>query len=373
MAKKIGILTAGSDCPGLNAAIRAIGKSARGAYGMEVIGFQDGFQGLIHDQTIDLEGGVLSNIITAGGTILGTSRDKPYEVTADNQIVDRSDAAMATYQRHHLDCLVCLGGRETQESAYRLMQKGLNIITLPKAIDNDVAGTDVTVGFDTALTVASEAIDRLHSTAHSHHRIIIVELMGQYSGWLTLGAGMAGGADVIIIPEIPYDTQKVADAILERNRAGKRFSIIAISEGALTKENVSFFKHSRKVNQMLRTGTERDMVDARLTRIEDRFTGNTMLLANQLEKHTGLDTRITILGYLLRGGTPSAEDRILATQLGSACVDLVQAGQYGVMVGINGRTTRAVALEEVAGKHKQVPLDHAWITSARHVGTHLGE
>lgn len=373
MAKKLGILTAGSDCPGLNAAIRAVGKAARSAYGMEIIGFQDGFKGLVNDQVISLEGQALSGILTTGGTILGTSRDKPHAMPENDRIVDRVAAAATTYQKHQLDGLVCIGGYETQESAFYLMQQGLNILSIPKSIDNDVPMTDTAIGFDTAISIATEAIDRLHSTAHSHHRIILVEIMGHEAGWLTLGAGLAGGADVIAIPEIPYDALKIADAILQRNQAGKRYSIVAVAEGALAKETVTFFEHSRKVNDTIRTGAEKEKVSQTLEKIENRLSGNAIPLAYRLEKFTGLETRITILGHLLRGGAPSAADRNLATQLGTTCARLANEGQFGVMLAIQNGSLQFVPLEQMVGKRKLVPLDHPWIESARLIGTCLGD
>jgi ATP-dependent phosphofructokinase / diphosphate-dependent phosphofructokinase len=365
--KRIGILTAGSDCPGLNAAIRAIGKAAQGSHGAEVITFQDGFQGLVEDEICPMP---LSGILTAGGTILGTSRETLQDASGPE---DKTDAAVATYQRHNLDVLVCIGGRETQESAYRLAQKGINVITLPKGIDNDLAMTDTTIGFDTAMSTATEAIDRLHSTAHSHHRIIIVEIMGRNTGWLTLGSGIAGGADVIIIPEIPYDVNKVAEAILERNRSGRRFSIVAVSEGGISRDTVEFFEHSKHVNRLTREGEERTQVEDQLEKIENRLTGNTIYLANRLEKFTGLVTRITILGHLLRGGTPTAADRVLATNLGTACLRIINEGSFGVMIAIRNGDIQTVPLDQVIGKHKQIPLTHTWIQSARKVGTCLGD
>lgn len=370
MTKRIGVLTAGSDCPGLNAAIRAIGKAASGDFGMELVGFQDGFEGLVHNQV--LQPG-LSGILTLGGTILGTSRETPHELLVKGQSTDMTDAAIRTYQEHNLDALVCIGGLETQESAYHLSQKGLNVITLPKGVDNDVAFTDVTIGFDTAMGIATEAIDRLHSTAHSHHRIILVEVMGRRAGWLTLGAGIAGGADVIILPEIPYDIQKIVNAIIERNRSGKRFSIVAVSEGGISKDTVDFFARSKNANHRIRNGEAAHRVDEQLTEIENRLGGSTIYLANRLKKFTGLDTRITILGHLLRGGAPSAADRVLATNLGTACVKLIHQRQYGVMLASRDGDVLGVPLQQVIGKQKQVPLNHAWIESARLVGTNLGD
>ena len=230
MAGKIGILTAGNDVPGLNSAIRAIGKSAQSIHKMEIIAFLDGFKGLSEDHFINLKGSEFSGILTTGGTILGTSQELPGQSTENSDFLDQ---AVATYKHHQLDALVCLGGAEMQMGTLTLSQAGLNVIGIPKSIDNDVFGTDYSIGFDTALSVATEAIDRLHSTAHSHHRVIVVEILGRQTGWLTLGAGMAGGADVVLIPEIPYNLNKISQAILDRNRAGKRFSIIAVSDGAL--------------------------------------------------------------------------------------------------------------------------------------------
>ena len=239
MTKYIGILTSGGDAPALNAAIRGVGKAAIGHHGMHIIGFRDGFRGLMENRTTALDGGQLSGILTTGGTILGTSRDKPHRMPVGGKILDMTDAIVGNYHDNHLDCLVCLGGGGTAKNALRLKKKGLNVITLPKTIDNDVAGTDITFGFDTALGIATEAIDRLHSTAHSHHRIIVVEIMGHRAGWLALGAGIAGGADVILLPEIPYDVEIVAEAIRERARSGKPFSIVAVAEGAMSKQELA--------------------------------------------------------------------------------------------------------------------------------------
>jgi ATP-dependent phosphofructokinase / diphosphate-dependent phosphofructokinase len=373
MAKRIGILTAGSDCPGLNAAIRAVGKTARNSYGMQILGFQDGFQGLVQDRTLSLEGEALSGILSSGGTILGTSREQPNRIMEKGQPKDMLDMAVANIKKHDLDALVCIGGRETQLSALHLMQRGVNVVTLPKAIDNIIPGTDVSIGFNTALDIATEAIDRLHSTAYSNHRVILVEILGREAGWLTLGAGIAGGADVISIPEIPYDAQKIAEAVLERNHEGKKYSIIAVAEGAVAKETVTFFEHSRKVNETLRIGDEREKVDETLDQIEDRLTGNAIQLAYRIEHLTGLETRVTILGHLLRGGGPSSTDRILATQLGTASVQMVNEGHFGVMVAQLEGVIQPVPLEKVAGLRKLVPAEHTWIDCARRVGTSLGD
>jgi 6-phosphofructokinase 1 len=220
---------------------------------------------------------------------------------------------------------------------------------------------------------ATDAIDRLHSTAHSHHRIILVEIMGRHTGWLTLGAGMAGGADVVIIPEIPYDVQRISSAILERNRSGRRFSIVAVAEGGISRDTVEFFERSKYANRISREGEERSHIDLRLKEIESRLTGNTIYLANRLEKFTGLETRITILGHLLRGGAPSSADRVLATNLGTACIRKINEGMRGVMVGLRDAEIQCVPLDQVIGKHKVIPLDHPWLESARRVGTCLGD
>ncbi|MDX9864684.1 MAG: ATP-dependent 6-phosphofructokinase [Anaerolineaceae bacterium] len=374
MRKRIGILTAGSDSPGLNATIRGLGKAALGTFGMDLIGFVDGFQGLVEDKTVEIFSTDLSGILTDGGTFLGTSRDSIQDYPLnDGSTADRTDQAIETLKKHKLDALVCLGGHETQITALHLQKKGVNIIGIPKSITNNIPQTDTSVGFDTALGVATEAIDRLHSTAHSHHRIMIVEIMGRHAGWLTLGAGIAGGADAILIPEIAYDPKLVAQAINDRRSSGKRFSIIAVAENAMSLDYVEFFEHSRKMNHRLRSGEEETKIDQELSRIENQIQGNTLLLADRLHAFTGLDTRITILGHLLRGGTPSASDRLLATQFGTACADLIQRKQYGVMIAKQGMQTVPVPLEQIAGKVKQVPLDDPWIIGAKHVGTVFGD
>jgi 6-phosphofructokinase len=374
MTQHIGILTSGGDSPGLNAAIRGVGKACMGHYRMQMIGFRDGFRGLMENRTVALDGGQLSGILTLGGTILGTSREKPHKMTVGGKLRDMTDAIVANYRDHHLDCLVCLGGGGTQKNALRLKERGLNIITLPKTIDNDVAMTDVTFGFDTALGIATEAIDRLHSTAHSHHRIIVVEIMGHRSGWLTLGAGIAGGADVILIPEIPYDVEHIAEAIRKRSRSGKPFSIVAVAEGAISRQE--FDAQAGIAPLAKKTPKKKDHPRNELETLKEPelvYAERTLKLAQQLEKLTGLEARVTILGHLQRGGAPSAADRILATRLGTACADLIHAGHFGVMVAARGQGTEPVQLEDVAGRGNLVPPDHPWVESARHVGTNLGD
>ncbi|MBK8050174.1 MAG: 6-phosphofructokinase [Anaerolineales bacterium] len=364
MAQSIGILTAGGDSPGLNAAIRGVGKAAIGAYGMHVIGFRDGFRGLMQDRTMRLSGSELSGILTVGGTILGTSRDKPNKMPVGNEVLDMTGAMIDTYRKYNLDALVCLGGGGTAKNAYHLMQSGLNVITLPKTIDNDVAMTDMTFGFDTALGIATEAIDRLHSTAHSHHRIIVVELMGHNAGWLTLGAGLSGGADVILIPELPYDIQVVAEAIKQRKLRGSGFSIVAVSEGALSREDAASMAHARTKKKEAEGEKAKGKAGARLATLELQMKDRTLNLSRQLEELTGLESRVTILGHLQRGGTPSAADRLLATRLGAACAKLIHQGVFGVMVAARGDGAEPVPLGEVVGKRKVVPLDHEWIQTA---------
>jgi 6-phosphofructokinase len=370
---RVGILTAGGDSPGLNAAIRGFGKSAMSTYGMEVVGFRDGFRGLAEDRRVRLDKGALSGILTVGGTILGTSRDKPHKMLVDGRVTDMTPVIVETYRKARLDALVCLGGGGTQKNALRLARAGLNVITLPKTIDNDVALTDATFGFATALEIATEAIDRLHSTAHSHHRIIVAEVMGHRAGWLTLGAGLAGGADVILIPEIPYRVEQIADAIRRRSRSGTNFSIVAVAEGARNVQDAAAFHAVEKRLAAAKEPAERDAAKAELIALDALHAGNTLRLAAELEALTGLESRVSILGYVQRGGTPSGVDRLLATRLGSAAADLVQAGRFGVMVAARADGTEPVPLEAVAGRRKPVPPDHGWVTAARHVGTCLGD
>ncbi len=334
----------------MNAAIRAIGKAAELQHDWQVIGFLDGFRGLMQNRTIRLDDEGLSGILTLGGTILGTSRDKPHRMPVGGKTVDMTSAMFEVYKQHHLDALICLGGGGTQKNALRLAETGMNIITLPKTIDNDVGCTDTTFGFDTALGIATDAIDKLHSTATSHKRNIVVEIMGHKAGWLALGAGVAGGADVILIPEIPYTVSKIADSINRRQRDGKRFNIIAVAEGAV----------------------EQLDEDAKAKPKQDHVS-HTLEITHRLEKLTGLESRLTILGHLQRGGTPSAADRLLATRLGAACVELIEQETFGVMVAARHGGFEPVPLEKVAGNRKNVPLDHHWIKAARAVGTCLGD
>jgi ATP-dependent phosphofructokinase / diphosphate-dependent phosphofructokinase len=370
---RVGILTAGGDSPGLNAAIRAIGKAAIGRHGMSVVGFRDGFRGLADDRTEKLPSRSLSGILTVGGTILGTSRDKPHRMAVDGKLVDRTADVVRTYEKHRLDALVCLGGGGTAKNALRLVQAGLTVVQLPKTIDNDVAMTDATIGFATALDIATTAIDRLHSTAHSHHRVIVVEVMGHRAGWLALGAGLAGGADAILIPEIPYSETRIADAIAKRVAAGSNFSIIAVAEGARNLGDARLLREVEARRKAASTPEEEVAALQAQAAVDAEQSGNTLRLAAQLERLTGLESRVTILGYVQRGGTPSAADRLLATRLGTVAADLIKAGSSGVMVAARGEGTAEVPLDQVAGKRKMVATDHPWVQSARNLGTCLGD
>lgn len=389
----IGILTSGGDCPGLNAAIRGVTKAAIGEYGIKVIGILDGFRGLAENRTIALDDKAVSGILTSGGTILGTSRDKPHKMLMGGKVMDMTAAAVENARRLGIDCLVCLGGGGTQKNALHLVREGgLNVITLPKTIDNDVPCTDVSFGFDTAMTIATEAIDRLHTTATSHNRMIVCEVMGHGAGWLALGAGLAGGADVILIPEIPYDLKVVAEALLERRQHGKRFSIIAVSEAAQSKHEAAAAakreekreeerskdkqKESRKKGRKAEkaSASQPVVLDTQddpsfINKVQEPMASR---LARQLQQLTDTEARVTSLGHVQRGGIPTPADRLLCSRLGVRAAELLAEGCYNVMVAVKGDHCEPVPLEEVAGKKKTIPLDHSWIEAARLVGTCLG-
>jgi 6-phosphofructokinase 1 len=401
----IGLLTSGGDCPGLNAVIRAIAKVAINEYGIKVIGIQDGFRGLVENRTLPLDEQAVSGILTRGGTILGASRDKPHSMPMGGQLLDMTATAVENVRKNKMDCLVCLGGGGTAKNAFRLFQKGgINVITLPKTIDNDVFGTDLTFGFDTAVGIATEAIDRLHTTATSHHRMIVCEIMGHRAGWLALQAGLAGGADIILIPEIPYDLQRIAEYLLERRKHGKRFSIIAVAEGArsirealeMQQAKKPKDKETKKAKDEERNGknkalddlkTEHEAVDAiradlplKVRKMHDEIMSYHAVqepmasrLARQLQELTGVEARLTSLGHVQRGGIPSAFDRALCTQLGSKAADLLAEGVYNVMVAYRGGVCVPVPLKDVVGQRKPVPLDHPMIDCARKVGTCFGD
>ncbi|MGJ3509380.1 6-phosphofructokinase [Enemella sp. A6] len=372
-AKRIGILTAGGDAPGLNAAIRGFGKAAISEYGMELVGFRDGIRGLVENRTVELDSDGLANILTVGGTILGTSRDKPHKMVVDGETRDMIPTIVENVEKNKLDGLVMLGGGGTAKNALRLSQAGIDVITLPKTIDNDIAKTDSSFGFATALEIATEAVDRLHSTAHSHHRIILAEIMGHKAGWLALGAGIAGGADVILLPEIPYSVESVASKIKRRMSHGRGFSVVALAEGAMEQSDYTRYSAAQQLVKDANTPEAKAQAKQHLAAVEEGHRENPMKLAHQLEEATGLETRVSILGYMQRGGTPCAVDRVLATRLGTAGAKLVAEGKFGNMVAARGEGTEPVPLTEVAGKLKLVPADHPWVTAAREVGTALGD
>ncbi len=339
--KKIGILTAGGDCPGLNAAIRGVGKTAIVEYGMKVYGISDGFSGLITKDYFELTENRLSGILTLGGTILGTSRVKPFNKNdSENNSISKPELIKEHYDQMGLDCLVCIGGNGTLKTAYRLSLEGLNIIGVPKTIDNDVYGTDQTFGFDSAVTIATEAIDRLHSTANSHKRIMVIEVMGHHAGWVALYSGMAGGGDVILIPEIPYDDDTVIDYLENRAEQNKDYSIVVVGEG--------------------------------ITLPSSKKKGAGHYIAKMIAQRTGLETRETILGYVQRGGTPTASDRILATRYGSSAASLIAEGNYGNMVALKDNNIVPVPLKEVAGKLNLITSDHPLVKKVRSMGTCFG-
>lgn len=373
MAKHIGILTSGGDCPGLNAAIRGVARAGISHFDMRFLGFRNGFSGLCHDRTMKVDQEMLSGILTDGGTILGTSRDKPHKMPVGGKTRDMTDAIVDTYERHHLDALVCLGGGGTQKNAFHLKKAGLKVVTLPKTIDNDVAGTDVTFGFDTALGIATEAIDRVHSTATSHNRVIVVEVMGHRAGWLALESGLASGADVVLLPEFPYDVEIIAEAIRDRSRAGKHFSIVAVAEGAMTKQQAVTIEKLLEEKEAAEDKEAKAKVSRKLSEFHDKHVSHTQQLTRDLEKLTGCESRLTILGHVQRGGTPSPVDRVLATHLGTACARYLAGGGHGDMMAVRGEAIVPAPLEEVAGKKKLVPADHPLVESARLVGTCFGD
>jgi len=372
MGYHLGLLTSGGDCPGLNAALRAVGRAAQDCFGMRLTGFRNGFRGLVQDQAVELDSKQLSGILTIGGTILGTSRDKPHRMPMGGRILDMTPAVVETYNRHKLDALVCLGGGGTQKNALRLQQAGLNVVTLPKTIDNDIACTDRSFGYDTAVGIATEAIDRLHSTATSHNRVIVIEVMGHRAGWLALEAGIAGGADVVLIPEKPYDVERVAEAIRARTRQGKLFSILVVAEGAMSAADAGEVGQLVRERDKAKSKEARAKASTRLNEFHATRANHAIGLTRQLEGLTGQESRLTILGHLQRGGTPSAADRVLATRLGTACAETVAAGRFGVMLALQGTEIVPVPLEEVAGQKKLVPPDHPLVHAAEMVGTRFG-
>ena len=360
MIKRIGLLTSGGDCQALNATMRGVVKGlSNSVENLEVYGFDDGYKGLIYGKYRMLTAKDFSGILTQGGTILGTSR-QPFKLmrVPDEKGLDKVEAMKQTYYKLCLDCLVILGGNGTQKTANLLREEGLNIIHLPKTIDNDIWGTDMTFGFQSALEIATNAIDCIHTTAASHGRVFIVEIMGHKVGSLTLNAGVAGGADVILIPEIPYDINKVAEAIQKRNKAGKRFTILAVAEGAISKEDAELPKKKYK---------------EKLTERVKKYPSVSYEIADQIQTVTGSEVRITVPGHMQRGGEPCAYDRVLSTRIGAGAAQAIMDEEYGVMIGvINGKIKR-VPLAECAGKVKMVSPKDRLVKAAKQIGISFGD
>ncbi|MBN2129304.1 MAG: 6-phosphofructokinase [Sedimentisphaerales bacterium] len=359
--KRIAVLTGGGDCPGLNAVIRAVAKKAMLDYDMEVIGVEDGYLGLIENRCRELSYQDVSGILTLGGTILGTSNTaNPYRHAVREggklSLKDVSKPAIRNLKKLGVVCLVCIGGDGTLAIAHRLQEDGVNVVGVPKTIDNDLRGTDVTFGFDSAVTVATEGIDRVHTTAQSHHRVMIVEVMGRTAGWLALHAGVAGGGDIILLPEIPYDLDVIAARVKDRAHKGKRFSIVVVSEGAKPQGGKVV------IQRMVEEST-----------IAVRLGGISFALGEQIEQATGLTARPVVLGHLQRGGSPTAFDRVLATRLGAKAMDLAHEGDFGHMVGVRGSRLVKVPLTKVAQGPRNVPKDEPLIAVARSVGTSFGD
>jgi len=358
---KVGILTGGGDCPGLNAVIRAVAKKLMIEKNAEIIGIKDGYEGLILNHYRKLDYQDVSGILTLGGTILGTSNiANPYraveKVHGKTVIKDRSAKVLSNIKRMKIDALVCIGGDGTMAIASKLCKQGVPVVGVPKTIDNDIRGTDMTFGFDSAVAIATEGLDRVHTTAQSHHRVMIVEVMGRTAGWIALYSGIAGGGDIILIPEIPYKLEKIAEVVKARHKKGNRFSIIVISEGAKPKGGKVVVKRI----------VEESTIAARLG-------GISMILGKQLELVTGLETRAVMMGHLLRGGSPTSTDRVLATRLGVEAVKLIYKKKFGNMIGISGSSFKSVPLSQVAKGSRLVPLNHPLVCAARCVGTSFGD
>jgi 6-phosphofructokinase 1 len=337
--KKIGILTAGGDCPGLNAAIRGVGKTAIVEHGMEVIGFVSGYTGLIHKEYVELKGSQLSGILTLGGTILGTSREKPFKISQNDGNINKPELIKQNYEELGLDCLICIGGNGTMKTAKKIGDLGLNVVGIPKTIDNDVWGTDVTFGFDSAVSIATEAIDRLHTTANSHQRVMIIEVMGHDAGWIALHAGMAGGGDIILIPEIEYNVRSVCKNIEKRFEDKKAYSIVVVAEGIKVPKDITPSGY----------------------------------IAECITTYTGVEVRETRLGYVQRGGSPTANDRILATRYGAFAAETIANGEYGVMVALKGNRLETIPLSEVEGKLNLVTQEDLLVQKCRKMGVSFGD
>ena len=359
--KRIGILTGGGDCPGLNAVIRAVVKTALNNYDMEIIGFLDGFKGMVENRYVNLTMDSVTGIITRGGTILGTTNSSnpfsyPVLEKGKYEYKDRSEQALKNFEELGLEVLICIGGDGTMAVADKISDMSINVIGIPKTIDNDLFGTDVTFGFDSALTTATEAIDKIHTTAQSHHRVMIVEVMGRYAGWLALGAGLAGGGDIILIPEIPYSIESVCEKIKKRNYSGRHFSILVVGEGAKPKGG----------DIVVKKRVEGSPEPIRLGGIGNK-------VADEIEKLIQTETRVTVLGHLLRGGIPTPADRLLASRFGVAATHLIAKKQFGQMVCIRGQKIQSVPIKDIAGKTRTIPANSPILEDARSLGTNLGE
>jgi 6-phosphofructokinase 1 len=358
---RIAVLTGGGDCPGMNAVIRAVAKKAILDHDMEVIGIEDGYDGVIRNRSRRLHYDDVSGILTLGGTILGTSNTaNPYRYAVRRgdrlEFEDVSQTAIANLKRLDISCLVCIGGDGTLSIACRLSRDGVPVVGVPKTIDNDLKGTDITVGFDSAVYVAAEGIDRVHSTAQSHHRVMIVEVMGRNAGWIALHAGVAGGGDIILLPEIPYDLNAIAEKVKERNRRGKRYSVVVVAEGARPKGGgVVFRRVVKEATDPIRLG------------------GIGFELGHQIEELTGIVTRTVVMGHLQRGGTPTPFDRVLATRLGTKAVDMIEMNAYGYMAGVQGNSLVEVSLDEVVQGQRTIPPNDPLIRSARSLATCFGD
>jgi len=359
--RRIGIMTAGGDCPGLNAVIRAVAKAAMGIHKIEVMGIEDGFLGLIQNRMRMLNNEAVSNILTLGGTILGTNNrvsPRKYSVKIDGVVETRDvmDRCLEHISHNQLDAMVVIGGDGSMAGAADFVRMGVNCIGVPKTIDNDLYGTDITFGFETAVSIATGALDRVHTTAASHHRVMVVEVMGRNAGWIALHSGIASGSDIILIPEIPYDMDVICDCVENRSRHGKRFSIICVSEGARPRDG------KQVVNRV--DPTSPDPI---------RLGGVGQLIANEIETRTGIETRDIKLGHVQRGGTPVPADRVLATDFGYKALELLAAGERSRLVVMKGRTVTHIPLEEADGKQRLVPVDHPLILAARNIGTSFGD
>lgn len=356
--KRIGMLTSGGDCQALNAAMRGVVKTlVNSKEEVEIYGFLDGYKGLIYGNFRMLTGKDFSGILTKGGTILGTSRT-PFKTIQDpdEKGLNKVEAMKQNYYKLKLDCLVILGGNGTHKTANLLREEGLNVVTLPKTIDNDLWGTDMTFGFQSAVNIATDAIDCIHTTAASHGRVFIVEVMGHKVGWLTLNAGMAGGADIILIPEIPYDIDKVIDKIEERDKNGSRFTIIAVAEGAISKQDAKLSKKEYKEKMK-----------------KYPYPSVSYEVAAMIQEKTGREVRVTVPGHMQRGGSPCPYDRVFASRLGSEAGKLILDNQYGFMVGYKNREIVRVPLEDVAGKLKTVAPDATIVQEAKLLGICFGD